>query len=55
MSSRRAWALTAAGVLLTLSLLFVRVHSPGDWTAGVNNAYCGIYWPRMDFYCEHAR
>jgi len=23
-----------------------------DWSAGSDTAYCGVYWPNADFYCE---
>lgn len=51
----------SAAVLLSLAVMaaclltgFVTVHGWGDWSAGTDASYCGVYWPHLDFYCESA-
>lgn len=54
--SRRA-AVEAAVIVLTLTAFLTGLVTVrgGDWTIGTNTHYCGVWWPRWDFYCETTR
>jgi hypothetical protein len=48
---RLAAAVLAATVAAALLSGFATIRG-GDWTAGTDTAYCGIYWPHLDAYCQ---
>jgi hypothetical protein len=46
--------LLSAGIAAGMAAAPFLHFNGGDWSAGTNTAYCGVYWPRADFYCQRA-